>query len=521
MIEVLPIRLLTDEDAPIFGSLIVNLAKLHRFGMPVGNGIVITPPQIKLKTLLEHFDFSAKEVFEQSLTLVKKEINSIPVPQVLSSETGNQKQFLLNGQRVRSAKELWLALLNIWIDQIRNRLWNKGFYSGITDDLDPQAIIFIKKFDGSGQAYFDPLQDDVVINIKAGKLHPNDLKKIVEIVQAANKKLFIPHEYEWMVDEGVKLVGIKPYTASPSVILGILSERSESKGTPESIKRDSGQARLASDESERARMTESKVKSAVKVFFDLSTGLTIEKNVDGVYIDSGKIFDLNKPRDSFDDLVLKLVESAETFTNSRILFKLADKSEGMGKVRGTLRLLHQASLLNPLMDALDFARYKKGLTNIDIVVPYVRGVNELLKIKRELSAKKLSRKNSLGLWMEVAVPENVVNLEDYLVAGVDGVVLNLDELVAYLNGFDLEEGELAFYKNEVEGLLKFLEDGIRLLHKSKIPFIAYGSLALYPKVLEFLVEKGIYGVVVERYEAHSIKDLLYQTEKRILIKRLI
>ncbi|MBU1032172.1 hypothetical protein KKE03_04620, partial [Patescibacteria group bacterium] len=76
-----------------------------------------------------------------------------------------------------------------------------------------------------------------------------------------------------------------------------------------------------------------------------------------------------------------------------------------------------------------------------------------------------------------------------------------------------------FYKSEVEGLLKFLEDPLKLLHKSKIPFIASGSLTFEQKVLEFLVEKGVYGVVAEKYEAHSAKDLLYQVEKRIILRR--
>ncbi|EKD90064.1 MAG: hypothetical protein ACD_32C00049G0001, partial [uncultured bacterium] len=36
-----------------------------------------------------------------------------------------------------------------------------------------------------------------------------------------------------------------------------------------------------------------------------------------------------------------------TFPNSPVFLKLADKSEGMGRVRGSLRLLHQKSLFDP------------------------------------------------------------------------------------------------------------------------------------------------------------------------------
>lgn len=495
MVEILPIRSLADEDAPIFGSLNVILAKLHRTGFNVGSGIVVTAPNFKLKSILEHYDFGKKEVFEQSLTLVKKEINSIPIPEILVAEAGKNKEYFVNGENVKSVKNLWPVLLTIWLDQIKNRLWNSGFYPGITESLDPQTVIFTKKIKSFGNVYFDLFADDVVVSVKVGKPHPNDIKKLVEIVKIANKKLLLPYEYGWILDGEVKFVSINQYT--PSAVT------------------DSSPIVVGS----RASPCKAVQKSAVKVFFDLSSELTIEKNIDGVYIDSGKTFDLNKPNDSFENLTFRVVESATSFPNSPVFVKLADKSEGMGKVRGCLRLLHQKSLFDPLTEVLDFARHKKSLTNVHIVVPFVRGVNELLKMKRELAVKKLARKNSLQLWMEVALPENIVNLEEYLIAGIDGVVLNLDELISYFNGVDSAQEELVFYKSEVSGLLKFLEDGIRLLHKSKIPFIAYGSLTFNPKVLEYLVEKGVMGVVVERFEVHSAYDLLSQVEKRMIFRK--
>ena len=126
----------------------------------------------------------------------------------------------------------------------------------------------------------------------------------------------------------------------------------------------------------------------------------------------------------------------------------------------------------------------------------------------------------MQLWLEVAVPENIINLENYLESGLDGVVLNMDELIAYLNGFDHQDAELAFYKNEAVGLLKFLEDSLKILHQSRTPFIAQGSLNLNQQVLEFLVEKGVHGIVAERYEAHSAHDILHQVEKRIILRKV-
>ncbi len=504
MLEILPIKLVRDEDGLIFGPLNVALGKLSRIGFPVTEGIVVTAPELHLKTVLSHYQFSQKEIIEQSLTLVKKEIGKTPVPEILIQETKNHNKFYIDspeGQAIVGLNQLWTALLNKWLEEIKQRLWTDGFYPGVTEDLPSARVLFIKKMAAFGLAFFDPLQDDVVINVRLGKLHPNDKRKLFEMVSSANKKLFIPHEYEWMVDKGLKLTGLKPYTPA------IISEQATNH-----LREEPG---FLSKETSEVRT------SVVKVFLDLSQGLVIEREVDGIYISCEKMFDLNKPQTSLEELIFKLVECGRTFPDLPILVKLADLSEGMGKVRGSLRLIHQKSLLEPLLEAIAFARNKYGLHNINAVVPFVRNVNELLQLKRELAVKKLVRKNNFKIWLEIAVPENITNLEDYLTQGIDGIVLNLDELSSYLSGYDHSEQNMSFYKHEVSGLLKFLEDGIKILHRSKIPFIANGSLVLNPTVLDFLVEKGVFGTVVERYEAPSMVDFLHQTEKRIILRRSI
>lgn len=494
MVEILPIKVLREEDSQVFGNLNVVLGDLLRSGLPVADGIVVSPPTLKLKTTLEYFDFGSKEVFEQSLVLVKKELRKIPIPEVLRKETRDNKRFLLNKEIIDSVVNLWPRLLDLWIEQIKQRLWREGFTKGVTEGLSAQAVFFVKRVDSFGRAYHNYETKEISIEVEKGSLHPNDLKRLDELVVLANKRLFIPHIYSFICDGSIKLTQVLPFTPDFNLPPVAIPKPAETVVVDKKI-------------------------SAVKVLADLSVGLVVDREVDGVYIRSEKTFDLNTPRSSFEETLFKLVESAITFENRPVLFKLADISEGMGGIRGALRLKHQKNLLDPLLDVLVFARFKKHLLNIYPVIPFVRSVNEFLDIKRELAVKKLIRKNSMKLWLEVAIPENILNLEEYLVAGLDGIVLNLDELTAYLVGFDHGQEELYFYKKQISALLRFLEDGIKLLHKSKTPFIACGSMVTDPQILEFLVEKGIYGVVVERYESYSIHSLLNQMEKRIILRR--
>lgn len=495
MVEILPIKLLQEEDSQIFGSINVSLAKLGRAGFPVALGLVVSAPSLVLQTTFKHYDFAKKEVFEQSLHLVKGELRRIPIPEKLYREIGKHRDFWLLGHQVKWINSLWIQLIENWVEEIRARLWKDGFSEGLTKDLQPQLVIFIKNVTAHGIAFIKPEDREVKIDILGGKLHPNDSKKLDELILEIDKKTIIPHIYEWVLDSGIKITSIRPYTPTiePSFPRSDFSDNRPKESQP--------------------------LKSAVKVLWNMSEGVITEAQLDGVYIDSERIFPPDPTQDAYENLLYRLTEVADTFSQKPVLFKLADWSEGMGGVRGAMRLLHQQNLLGSLTEVVGFARHKKNLTNIHLVIPFLRHTSELLQLKRELAVRKLTRKNSLQIWMEAAVPENIIELEDYLLIGVDGVVLNMDELLCHLRGFDKNREELVFYKSDVKCLIKFLDDPLKILHKSRIPFIAKGNIVLDADMIRFLIDKGVYGVVGEKHEAHSMTALLREVEKKIVLSR--
>src|SRR5579884_3143113 len=116
--DVLPLKEIREEDAPLVGQNLVYLARLLHLGLPVANGIVVTPPEITLNTVLKKYDLKDREVFEQSLTLIRREILETPIPEELQ-EAFKQKKV--------NVKNLWVELLDSWIQEIRGRVWREGF----------------------------------------------------------------------------------------------------------------------------------------------------------------------------------------------------------------------------------------------------------------------------------------------------------------------------------------------------------------------------------------------------------
>lgn len=493
MITLLPIKLITENEQPIFGANIFNLSKLANLDFPVASGIALAPPEIFLQTVLRHLQDQKAEVFEQRLTIIKGETARIPVPEELNREFKKWKSCFYRGTLYNKPQNLWQAILGLWLEQIRSKIWREGFSQGMTSHLHAQAVFPVSGRYGEAKGHFDPETKEVIINSSA-KITPLARKKIEELVLQVNKKLFLPQVVYFLITKkSLQIIGLSPFTQTLPV-----SEETD----------------IVIPQTEQTKL----IKSAVKVFLNLSSGFATSASSDGVLIEGEKIGDLAYREAWFESTVFKLAEAALSFHQKTVIFKLpnlTDKEE----IQGVLRLINQQSVLDEATRAFLFARNKKNLLNIELALPLTRSTEELLQIKRELAVREINRKGTLRLWLEMAVPENLINIEDYLSSGLDGVILNLDSLQNFLGGYDVVEGE--FYKKQVRALLKFIQLAFKILHKQKIPVLVKGELVLHHDVLDFLIDQGVWGVVANSpLEADNLPEHLNWAEKRMVEKRL-
>ncbi len=488
--DLLPIKSIHETDAALVGVDLLNLSSLHRLGLPVPEGIVVFPPEFKLRSVLEYFDLQKREVFEQRLEIIKQQVKKIPVPTELDELLLKKKIAVL---------PTWHSLLEVWLNEIRARIWNQGFSPKLTQNLLAHPIFFTNPIIASGEASFSKGAQDSDIKITTGSLSPEELHLIDGIVKKGDQALFLPQVYFW----------IKDGKASSSIKIVKL------KGANEDIKVEE-EVPVSPLPAGKSR------KSAINIFLNLEDSLSFEEGIQGILIPAqthqGAI------ENSFEKLIFQLVEAGQTFPGSPVIFKLSNRADRFGGIRGSLRLLHQESLLKSEVEAFLFARNKKGLLNLELAVPLTQSIEQFLEIKRALASLGVSRKGSLKLWLEIAVLENIINIKDYLNAGLSGVIFNFDELNAWLNGVDpLDSENIALQSpqlgsRQVKTLKLFLQPAIKELHNLKLPMIALSN-NLSDDLLEFLVEVGFWGIVVQKVHLPSIHEHLGFLEKRLIRKR--
>jgi len=152
------------------------------------------------------------------------------------------------------------------------------------------------------------------------------------------------------------------------------------------------------------------------------------------------------------------------------------------------------------------------------MLPFVRTVSELSKIKRFIAACGLTRSPSFKLWMMVEVPANVVILKKFIEVGIDGISIGSNDLTMLTLGVDRDNENLSSEFNETDpAVLWMLKRAIKTAQKAGITSSICGQApSLYPELTEKLVRWGITSISVSPDMIEKTRSLVYEAEKRLI-----
>ncbi len=186
--------------------------------------------------------------------------------------------------------------------------------------------------------------------------------------------------------------------------------------------------------------------------------------------------------------------------------------------RGAYRYINDESVFNLELEAIKNVRNKMGYKNLHLMVPFVRTVEELIKVKRIISASGLSRSNTFKLWMMVEIPANVILLEKFIEVGIDGVSIGSNDLTMLLLGTDRDnETVAAEFDERNPAVLWALEHVVKTALKLGATCSLCGQAAsLYPDLVEKLVGWGITSVSVSPDAVDNTRRTIAHIEKHLL-----
>lgn len=186
--------------------------------------------------------------------------------------------------------------------------------------------------------------------------------------------------------------------------------------------------------------------------------------------------------------------------------------------RGAYRYFHDPKVFALELEAIKQVREKHK--NLWVMIPFVRSVHEFQQVKSIMYQAGLRRSSTFKIWMMAELPENIIMVDDYIDAGVDGFSIGTNDLTMLILGTDRDNENVASEYDERHPAVQWaLERIIRKCRGRGVPISVCGQgPSTYHELAEKLVEWGVTSLSVSPDSIESVREIIAHTEAR-LVKR--
>ncbi|HYA38292.1 MAG TPA: phosphoenolpyruvate synthase [Candidatus Methylomirabilis sp.] len=145
--------------------------------------------------------------------------------------------------------------------------------------------------------------------------------------------------------------------------------------------------------------------------------------------------------------------------------------------------------------ALKQVREEMGLTNVTVMIPFVRSVEEAQRVLAAMGTHGLERgKAGLKVYLMCEIPANAILAEEFL-QHLDGFSIGSNDLTQLTLGVDRDSGLLSGFDERNPAVLKLMESAIRAARKmGKYVGICGQAPSDYPEITAWLVRQGIESI---------------------------
>jgi pyruvate,water dikinase len=161
-------------------------------------------------------------------------------------------------------------------------------------------------------------------------------------------------------------------------------------------------------------------------------------------------------------------------------------------------------------------RVRKEFRNLWVMIPFVRTPKELRGVVQLLEAEGIRRTDDFKLWMMVEVPSNVILLDEFIDAGIDGLSIGSNDLTQLTLGIDRDNPKLASeFDERDEAVMWAVEKTITTARRRGVTCSVCGQApSFYPEFTQKIVEWGITSVSVNPDMIERAREIVASAEAK-------
>jgi len=196
-----------------------------------------------------------------------------------------------------------------------------------------------------------------------------------------------------------------------------------------------------------------------------------------------------------------------------------DESNPMIGWRGASRYAHPAYVEGFALEckAMKRVREEMGLTNVVLMIPFVRRVEEAEAVLAQMAKLGLTRgDNGLKIYAMCEIPNNVILVDEFAPL-FDGYSIGSNDLTQLTLGVDRDSEIVAFdYEERDDGMKEMLRLAVEGCHRNGIHSGICGQAPSdYPEMAEYLVEIGIDSMSLNPDTVLKTTEVVLQLEEKL------
>jgi len=173
------------------------------------------------------------------------------------------------------------------------------------------------------------------------------------------------------------------------------------------------------------------------------------------------------------------------------------------------------------LKAIKKVRDELGLKNVNVMLPFVRTIDEVQKITAMMESVGLKRGLDFKLYFMAEIPVNIFMADEFC-QYCDAFSIGSNDLTQLTMGCDRDSdilGKMGYFDERNPGVKAAISQLIRTAHKyGKTVSICGQAPSVYPDFCEFLVEQGIDCISLNPDTFVRTKRIIASAEQRVLLK---
>lgn len=198
-------------------------------------------------------------------------------------------------------------------------------------------------------------------------------------------------------------------------------------------------------------------------------------------------------------------------------FQTASETNPMLGNRGTFSYLQNPDRFDLELAALQSA-IAAGCTNLRLILPFVRTIEEFVFCRRRVEQAGLLDYAQFQLWIMAEVPSVLFLLPKYVEAGVQGICIGTSDLTQLILGVDRDQSAMAKVFDESNpAVMSAIAQLIESAHRLKIPCSISTQATITSELIDRWIEWGVDAISVNLSVVETAHRAIARAEQRLIL----